>query len=37
MATWAYPPLPAERITHEADTALVRKLSHLQIGPSYEL
>lgn len=24
MATWAYPPLPAEQINHEADTALVR-------------
>lgn len=25
MATWAYPPLPAEQINREADTALVCK------------
>jgi hypothetical protein len=24
MATWAYPPLPAEQINREADAALVR-------------
>lgn len=25
MATWAYPPLPAEQLIREADSALVRK------------
>lgn len=25
MATWAYPPLPADQLTREADSALVRK------------
>lgn len=24
MATWAYPPLPADQLTREADSALVR-------------
>ncbi|OQE46271.1 hypothetical protein PENCOP_c001G05300 [Penicillium coprophilum] len=29
MATWAYPPLPAEQINREADTALARELEWL--------
>ncbi|KAJ5748855.1 uncharacterized protein N7511_010551 [Penicillium nucicola] len=29
MATWAYPPLPAEQINHEADTALAQELEWL--------
>jgi hypothetical protein len=32
MATWAYPPLPADQIGREADTALVRKRTFIKIG-----